>query len=220
MTNLLAQTMASLEANAKYLNALLQQLAANNYQLNQQQQAIILQQMVMLSMNPPPVTMAHTFVLQATQIIAPPPIQGYNQQYQHQFQQPHQQQFHQQGGGHGGGSCGRHAQRNRGGQGHGQMAPIQYIGGNQMIPYISSGVQIQVSPKLQSQTLTKIGQIKTCASPAGASPAAYFGARESSAPIKKHGHQDGFTRSNYMEYEHANHQFCHKAMHKTLYPSR
>ncbi len=36
---------------------------------------------------------------------------------------------------------------------------------------------------------------------------------------KKPGHQDGFTRSNYMEYAHANHPFCRKAMHKTMHPS-
>ncbi len=36
---------------------------------------------------------------------------------------------------------------------------------------------------------------------------------------KKAGHQDGFTRSNYLEYERANHKFCTKAMHKTMYPN-
>ncbi len=36
-------------------------------------------------------------------------------------------------------------------------------------------------------------------------------------PCKKMGHTDGFTHSNYMEYKQANHQFCHKAMHKTMY---
>ena len=35
---------------------------------------------------------------------------------------------------------------------------------------------------------------------------------------KKQGHQDGFTRTNYMEYKRANHPFCRKAMHKTMYP--
>jgi hypothetical protein len=32
------------------------------------------------------------------------------------------------------------------------------------------------------------------------------------------GHMDGFTRMNYMEYKWANHQFCRKAMLKTMYP--
>jgi hypothetical protein len=57
MANLSAKMTTSLEANANQINALLQQLAMNNNQLNQQQQAI-LQQMAMLSTNPPPVTMA------------------------------------------------------------------------------------------------------------------------------------------------------------------
>ncbi len=87
MANLLAQTTASLEASANQINALLQQLAANNNQLNQQQQAI-LQQMAILFMNPPLGTMAQTYIPQATQIFAPPLIQGYTQQYQQQFQQP------------------------------------------------------------------------------------------------------------------------------------
>jgi hypothetical protein len=37
-------------------------------------------------------------------------------------------------------------------------------------------------------------------------------------PRKKMGHMDEFTRSNYMEYKRDNHQFCCKAMHKTMYP--
>jgi hypothetical protein len=36
---------------------------------------------------------------------------------------------------------------------------------------------------------------------------------------RKEGHQTGFTRSNWQEYERANHQFCRRAMHKTMYPS-
>ncbi len=36
---------------------------------------------------------------------------------------------------------------------------------------------------------------------------------------RKPGHQIGFTCSNWQEYERANHQFCRKAMHKTMYPS-
>ncbi len=35
---------------------------------------------------------------------------------------------------------------------------------------------------------------------------------------KKSGHKDAFTLSNYMEYKRANHQFWHKAMHKTMFP--
>jgi hypothetical protein len=38
--------------------------------------------------------------------------------------------------------------------------------------------------------------------------------------IWKPGHQERFTGANFMEYEHANHQFCCKAMHKTMYLPR
>ncbi len=38
-------------------------------------------------------------------------------------------------------------------------------------------------------------------------------------PRKKMGHMDSFTCSNYLEYEWANHQFCRKAMHKTMHPN-
>ncbi len=37
-------------------------------------------------------------------------------------------------------------------------------------------------------------------------------------PYKKQGHQDGFTRANYMQYEQAGYPFCKKVMHKTVYP--
>jgi len=38
-------------------------------------------------------------------------------------------------------------------------------------------------------------------------------------PYKKQGHQDGFTRANYMQYKQVGYPFCKKAMHKTMYPS-
>jgi hypothetical protein len=50
MANLLAQTAASLEANATQINASLQQLATNNVQLHQQQQSLM-QQMALLTTN-------------------------------------------------------------------------------------------------------------------------------------------------------------------------
>jgi hypothetical protein len=50
MANLLAQTVASLEANATQINASLQQLTINNAQLHQQQQSLM-QQMALLTTN-------------------------------------------------------------------------------------------------------------------------------------------------------------------------
>jgi hypothetical protein len=103
MANLSAQTIASIEANRIQINGLLQQLAANNNQLNLQQQAIF-QQMAMLSINPPPTMMARTYVPPAPHIFSPPPLQGYQQQYQQMVPQLYQQQYQQRRGGRGGGS--------------------------------------------------------------------------------------------------------------------
>jgi hypothetical protein len=76
MTNIPAQTNASIKANTTQINALLQQLAVNNNQLNLQQKAI-LQQMAMLSTNPPHTTMARTYVPPVPHTFSPPPLQGY-----------------------------------------------------------------------------------------------------------------------------------------------
>jgi hypothetical protein len=89
MVSLYAQTTVSIEANAAKINALLQQLAANNNQLNLQQQTI-LQQMAMLSTNCPSTTMARTYVPPAPNIFSPPPLQGYRLQYQQLVQQSDQ----------------------------------------------------------------------------------------------------------------------------------
>jgi hypothetical protein len=95
MANLLVQTTASIEANATQINALLQQLAATNNQLNLQQQAI-LQQMAMLSTNSPPTMMTRTYyVPPAPDIFSPPPLQRSQQQNQHMVPQPYQQQYQQ-----------------------------------------------------------------------------------------------------------------------------
>jgi hypothetical protein len=96
---------------------------------------------------------------------------------------------------------------------------MPFIGGNQMIPYNSGGAQQQPqpSPKPQSTNIVKLFANQnvcfTCR----------FNVEDwhtsTTCPNKKWGHQDGFTRSNYMEYKRANHKFCRKGMHKTMYPS-
>ncbi len=73
----LSQTIASIEANVTQINALLQQLAAKNNQLNLQQQAI-LQQMAMLSMNPLPAMMARSMSPQPHTSFLPLPFMGAN----------------------------------------------------------------------------------------------------------------------------------------------
>ncbi len=85
-----------------------------------------------------------------------------------------------------------------------------------MIPYIPMGVH----PPLQQQypkhsniinTFTNQNMCYTCG----------FDVEDwhtsATCNCKKLGHQDGFTHSNYMEYACANHLFCRKAMHKTMY---
>ncbi len=87
-----------------------------------------------------------------------------------------------------------------------------------MIPYIPAGVH----PPLQQQypkysnivkTFTNQNVCYTCG----------FDVEDwhisATYNRKKPGHQDVFTRSNYMEYARANHPFCRNAMHKTMYPS-
>jgi hypothetical protein len=237
MANLSAQTAASLDANATQINASLQQLATNNAQLHQQQQ-LMMQQMAMLTTNAN-TPRNNTYMAPPTQIYAPLPIQGYQQQsFYHprgdgrgggcsqptQIYAPppipgHQQQsfYHPCGDGRGGGrSRGGRACHTCGGSGCGiPMPPIVPLATN-VIPYIPAGF----NPPQQNQRFPNIihffvnqNVCYTCG----------FDVEDwhtsATCNKKKPGHQDGFTRSNYMEYEHANHPFCCKAMHMTMYPS-
>jgi hypothetical protein len=94
---------------------------------------------------------------------------------------------------------------------------MPYIGGNQMIPYIPAGMQNAQPFNVHLSNITiSFANQNVCFM-------CRFNVEDwhTSATClrKKQGHQDGFTRSNYMEYECANHQFCCKAMHKTMYPT-
>ncbi len=86
-----------------------------------------------------------------------------------------------------------------------------------MIPYIPSGVQIQAPPKLQFTNISKNWANQNVCFTCGFNMEDWN--TSVTCPNKKQGHQDGFTHSNNMEYEHANHQFCCKVMHKMMYPS-
>ena len=211
MANLSAQTAASIEANATQINASLQQLTANNTQLHQQQQAMM-QQMAMLTTNAtaarptayvPPVT----YTAPPTQLYAAPPLQGL---------------YTPRGGGRGGA-------RSRGGRGHprgrgngapGQimLPPLPYVGGTGIIPYIPVGIQ----PPAQLPANTRYFNITKSYANQNLCYSCGFDVEDchTSATCngRKTGHQEGFTCSNYMEYEHVNHPFCKKAMHKTIYP--
>jgi hypothetical protein len=125
------------------------------------------------------------------------------------------------------GGRGRGSERARSGRGcrparipH-QGVPMPFAGGNQLIPYIPAGIQpVQPQNPCYSNVVKTMGQSKrllnVCFS-------CGFDVKDwhnsSSCPCKKPGHQDGFTCTNYLEYKQANHQFCRKAMHKTMYPN-
>ena len=218
MAHLSQQMVASLEANASQINASLQQPALNNKQLHQQQQSLM-QQMGMLTPNTnvlrTRITAGGTrtnyptaIARPPTQIYAPPPLQGFQQQ---------QLYYSPRGGGQGGG-CSR-----QGGRGHGpgQKPPpqIQYptIGGTGIIPYIPAGFQphchqcnpnfLNVANVFANQNVCFLCGFDV-----------EDGHTSATCVNKKVGRQDRFTSSNYTQYERANHPFFRKGMHKTMYP--
>ncbi len=204
-TSVLMQTTASNETNAAQLKTSMQQIAANKTQRNREH-ALMMQQFAMMSttntVNPtfrPQPTTQRNFVPSA--ITMPT---------------PHQQWTPPGGRGRGSGrargGCGRRPARIP----H-QGAPMPFAGGNQLIPYIPAGIQpVQPQNPRYSNVVKQWANQNVCFS-------CGFDVKDwhnsSSCPRKKPGHQDGFTRTNYLEYERANHQFCRKAMHKTMYPN-
>ncbi len=203
--SVLTQTTASNEANAVQLKASMQQIAANKTQRNREH-TLMMQQFVMMSttntVNPtfcPQPTTQHNFVPSA--ITMPT---------------PHQQWTPPGGGGHGSG-------RARGSRGRRpayiphQGTPMPFAGGNQLIPYIPAGIQpIQPQNPCYSNVVKQWANQNVCFS-CGFEVEDWH--NSSSCSRKKPGHQDGFIHTNYLEYEQANHQFCRKAMHKTMYPN-
>jgi hypothetical protein len=75
MANLLAQTAASIKANATQINVSLQKLASNNAQLHQQQQSLM-QQMTMLTTNAT-TACSNAYVPPNASIYAPSPLQRF-----------------------------------------------------------------------------------------------------------------------------------------------
>ena len=86
-----------------------------------------------------------------------------------------------------------------------------------MIPYIPAGVQPQPPPNPRYSNVVKQWANQKVCFNCGFD--VDDGHTSAACTRKKAGHQDGFTCSNYLEYKHANHQFCCKAMHKTMYPN-
>jgi hypothetical protein len=205
--SVLTQTTASNKANAAQLKASMKQIAANETQHNREH-AFMMQQFAMMSTTntvnptfcPQPMTQRNFFPLAITM---PTP--------------------HQQGTPPGGGGRGRGSKCACGGRGRRpariphQGAQMPFAGGNQLIPYILAGIQpVQPQNPCYSNVVKQWANQNICFS-------CGFDVKDwhnsSSCPRKKPGHQDGFTCTNYLEYERANHQFCRKAMHKTMYPN-
>jgi hypothetical protein len=223
MAHLSQQMTATLEANVNQINDSLQQLALNTEQLYQQQQALM-QQMAMLTTNDnvPRTRIAvggarinypaaiPAITCPPTQMYAPSPLQGFQQQ------QPY---CSPRGGGRG---CGGPSCQGGGGRGRGKMpAPqIQYptIGGTSTIPYIPAGFQLhpcQRNPEFSNIVKVRANQIVCFLCGFDVED----GHMSATCANKKMGHQDGFSCSNFMEYEQMNHPFCRKGMHTTMYPS-
>jgi hypothetical protein len=175
-------------------------------QLHQQQQSLM-QQMALLMTNAT-TTQNNVYVPLPAQIYAPPPL--------HSFQQ--QSYYPPRGGGQGGGrSCGGRAccEHSGGGRGTPMPPPIPYTS---MIPYMPAGIH----QPLQQQYLKYSNIDKTFANQNMCYTCGFdveYWHTSATCIRKKPGHQDGFTRSNYMEYARANHPFCRKAMHKLCIPA-
>ncbi len=88
-----------------------------------------------------------------------------------------------------------------------------------MIPYILGGAQQQPQPppKPQFSNIVKLFTNQNVCFMCRFNVEDWH--TSTTCPNKKLGHQDGFTRSNHMEYKCANHKFCRKGMHKMMYPS-
>jgi hypothetical protein len=186
-TSVLTQTTTSNEANAAQLKTSMQQIAANETQHNKEH-TLMMQQFAMMSttntVNPtfrPQPTTQRNFVPSA---ITMPTL-------------------HQQLTPPGGGGCG--SGRAHGGRGRRpariphQGAPMPFAGGNQLIPYIPANIHpVQHQNPCYSNVVKQWANQNICFS-CGFDVEDWH--NSSSCPRKKPGHQDGFTRTNYFEYE-------------------
>jgi hypothetical protein len=209
LANLSAQTNATLDANATHFNTSLSQL--------QQQQNMIMQQLAMLTINPTaPQQQRQTF----RNPLANP---SFNQQHiQQPVIGPPIQQYHTRGrrggGRYRGGHTGRDRYNNYG------VTPGTYSGPNKVpIPYLGSQQMNSSTPHPAhngrnpgfSNITKRFANQNVCFS-CGFDVEDWH--RSNTCQNKRPGHQDGFTRLNYLDYERAHHQFCRKGMHKTQYP--
>jgi hypothetical protein len=156
----------------------------------------------------------------AQQTFARPPTQIYQPAALPQYQQGYNNTPPQFGGRCGtaggcrGGSQGGRGRRGRGrGTPQGNIPPMPYVGGTQLVSYVPGGQQQQAM--MYSNKTKYFSNQNVCFS-------CGFDVKDwhtsATCPHKKQGHQDGFTRANYTQYEQAGYPFCKKAMHKNVFP--
>ena len=211
--SVLTQSSASNDANTAIFNASIQQMAANEAQRNAEHAAMMQQFALMQTAGTTriaaggarinyPAAIAQANVIPQAITVLPPTQQWYA------------------------GTTGRGGS-NRPRSGRGRRPPQQGIAppapfGNLPIPYMPAGAQYgngrarnRLNPMF-SNVVKSFANQNVCFS-------CGFDVEDShnsaTCTNRKPGHQTGFTRSNWQEYERANHQFCRKAMHKTMYPS-
>ena len=217
--SVMTQSNAANDANTAMFNASMQQMAANEAQRNNDH-ARMIQQFAMMTTNQPGqqqfATQNRLRVTAGGGALAIP-VLAPTQQYAPATQQWAQgQQWVPPGGrGRGGRSNAGRGRRNQ--RGPAQGAPLPFVGGNHMIPYIPAGIQQQPPPNPRYSNVVKQWANQNVCFSCGFDVEDWH--TSATCNRKKAGHQDGFTRSNYLEYERANHQFCRKAMHKTMYPN-
>jgi hypothetical protein len=194
--SVLLQTTVRNDANTAIFNASMNQVSANEAQCNNNHNCMM-QQFAMLSTAPtaapqfagltgqqagrPQAATQRNFIPQVIPILAPA------------------QQWGQPCGGRRGSTCSCNGRGHRNPRGLAQQgAPIPFVCGNQMIPYILAGMQ-----PTQHQNSCYFNMVKQWAN-----QNVCFSCRfdiedwhaSATCPHKKMGHMDGFTRTNYMKY--------------------
>ena len=203
--SVLTQSSASNDANTAIFNASIQQMAANEAQRNAEHAQMMQQFALMQTAS----NTAPAFRPQTQRNVVPGVIPVL----------PATQQWNFGGTGRGNGGRSRSG-RGRRPQRQG-IAPAAQIGSH-TIPYIPAGAQHgngrarNSSNPMFSNIVKDFANQNVCFS-CGFDVDDWH--NSATCTSRKPGHQVGFTRSNWQEYERANHQFCRKAMHKTMYPS-
>jgi hypothetical protein len=203
--SVLTQSTASNEANTAIFNSSIQQMAANEAQRNADHTRMMQQFALMQAgSNTAP---AHRPQINTIRNVPPAiPVLGQTQQWTPQGYQS-------------GGRGSSNRSRRGGRRNPPRRNNIPPAVGTNIIPYIPGGATHNVARVRNPQfsNITKDFANQNVCFSCGFDVEDWH--NSSTCNNRKEGHQTGFTRSNWQEYERANHQFCRRAMHKTMYPS-